>query len=41
MKGNNLRSAIDTKTAESGKKDIFGGLKYIDLRFDGKVLFKY
>jgi len=36
----NLRSAIDTKTAESGGKDIFKGLKYIDLRFDNKVLFK-
>ncbi len=36
-----LRSAVDVKVAKGGRKDIFKDLKYIDLRFDDKVLFKY
>ena len=37
----NLKSAIETKIAQGDRKDIFKNLKYIDLRFDNKVLFKY
>ncbi len=36
-----LKSAIDIKVVESGKKDILEDLKYIDIRFDNKVLFKF
>lgn len=37
----NLKSAIDTKISETGEKNIFKNLKYIDLRFKNKVLFKF
>lgn len=37
----NLKSAINTKTSDTGEKNIFKNLKYIDLRFKDKVLFKF